>query len=47
MKKDEYLHPVQVLAPRFRFFVPLFLITKTREDLLHAFTRTFYLMKQL
>ena len=30
--KDEYLQAIQVLAPRFRFFCTLFLITKTRED---------------
>ena len=46
--KDEYLQAIQVLAPRFRFFfVPLFLITKTREDRLSAFIGTFYLKRLL
>ena len=39
--KDEFLQAIQVLAPRFRFFGTFFLIMKTREDRLSAFTGDF------
>ena len=45
--KDEYLQAIQVLAPRFRFFGTFLLKTKTREDRLSAFTRTFFLKRRL
>ena len=46
--KDEYLQATLVLAPRFKFFWSLFfLISKTREDRLSAFTGTFYLKRLL
>ena len=47
--KDEYFQAIQVVGPRFRFFlwILLCLITKTREDRLSAFTGTFFFLKRL
>ena len=46
--KDEYLQAIQVLAPRFSFFLFFLLLKmKTREDRLSVFTGTFYLKRLL
>ena len=47
--KDEYFQAIQVVGPRFRFFlwILLCLITNTREDRLSAFTGTSFLMRLL